>query len=172
MSFEKTQCHDSTSVGFCTATKRRLWQLCHALPLNLLHAWPHRTWVKIHLVVCDCPDTLNWVLAHCQPAIWADLLRVYETNGQMPYWHASVGKNTAHMVAEEADIVVNVDGDNLIGPNYPLDILSRFHNGKKVLKYEFREGTCGRIACYRTAKVTMQCFAIKQSFEPCYLSLH
>ena len=30
------------TVALCTATKNRLWQLQHALPLNLLHCWPHR----------------------------------------------------------------------------------------------------------------------------------
>ena len=38
----------------------------------------------------------------------------------MPFWHASVGKNTAHMVADE-DILVNVDNDNLIGKGFPED---------------------------------------------------
>ena len=54
-----------------------------------------------------------------------DLLRVYSTNGQMPYWHASVAKNTSHRAATE-DILVNVDGDNLIGCDFPVDIVKRF----------------------------------------------
>ena len=86
------------TVALCTSTKARLWQLRRALPLNLLHAWPHRDWVKIHLVVCDCGEgSIDWVLQHCRPAIEADLLRLYSTDGHMPHWHASVGKNTSHM---------------------------------------------------------------------------
>ena len=55
-------------VGFCITTKNRLWQLCRALPLNLLHASPQRDWVKVHLVVCDCINrlgkdgALDWVM--------------------------------------------------------------------------------------------------------------
>ena len=77
------------------------------------------------------------------------LLQVYTTNGNMPYWHASVGKNTSHLVASE-DILVNVDGDNLIGPNFPLDVVQKFQAGYKVLQYEYGEGTTGRIAYLRS----------------------
>ena len=102
----------------------------------------------MHLVVCDDKATLEWVLQNCQPAIWAGLLHVYTTNGQMQYWHASVGKNTAHMCATE-DILVNLDGENLIGQDFPIDIERRFQQGKKFLQYQYREGTCGRIVWYR-----------------------
>ena len=143
------QSESSRTVGLCVTTKNRLWQLRRALPLNLLHAWPHRSWVKIHLVVCDCTDnTLDWVLKNCRPAMDADLLRVYDTDCRMPYWHACIGKNTSHMVAKE-DILVNVDGDNLIGPDFPVDVLQNFDKGYKVLQYEHGDGTCGRIACLR-----------------------
>ena len=138
------------TVALCIATKNRLWQLCRALPLNLMHAWPHRDWVRVHLVICDCEDkALDWVEYHCQPAMNVGLLQVYTTNGNMPYWHASVGKNTSHMVASE-DILVNVDGDNLIGPNFPLDVVQKFQAGYKVLQYEYGEGTTGRIAYLRS----------------------
>ena len=52
------------------------------------------------------------------------------------------------MVARE-DIVVNVDGDNLIGRNFPVDVVMRFDNSYKVLQYEQGDGTTGRIACLR-----------------------
>jgi hypothetical protein len=138
------------TVALCIATKNRLWQLSRALPLNLMHAWPHREWVRIHLVICDCEDkALEWVEHHCQPAMNVGLLQVYSTNGNMPHWHASVGKNTSHMVASE-DILVNVDGDNLIGPNFPLDVVQQFEAGYKVVQYEYGEGSTGRIAYLRS----------------------
>ena len=144
---EKTQ--STRSVGLCITTKNRLWQLRRALPLNLIHAWPHRDWVKVHLVVCDCTDgTMDWVMKNCRPAIEVDLLRVYDTIGKMPYWHASIGKTTSHMVATE-DIVVNVDGDNLIGRDFLVNVVELFNSGYKVLQYEHGDGTCGRIACLR-----------------------
>ena len=68
-------------VGLCITTKNWLWQLCRALPLNLLYARPRRDWVKVHLVVCDCTDrvgkdcALDWVMKNCQLAVVADLMR-------------------------------------------------------------------------------------------------
>ena len=137
------------TVALCTATKNRLWQLQHALPPNLLHCWPHREWVRIHIVDCDSTDgTLDWILAHCRAAIDVGLLVVYSTQGRMPFWHASVGKNTAHIVAME-DILVNVDGDNLVGMDFVVHVVQQFCNGYSVLQYEDGDGTCGRIACWR-----------------------
>jgi len=81
-------------------------------------------------------------------AIDAGVLCVYSTAGNMPFWHASVGKNTAHVVASE-EILVNVDCDNFIGPNFALDVVNRINNGSTVLQYEDGDGTCGRIAYWR-----------------------
>ena len=137
------------SVALCMTTKNRLWQLRHSLPLNLMHAWPHRRWAKIHLVDFGSTDgTLEWIMMHCRSAIDADLLQVYSVD-DMPDWHASVAKNTSHMVASE-DILVNVDGDNLIGPGFPVDVVTRMTTGGlRVLQYFDADGTCGRIACWR-----------------------
>ena len=131
------------------ATKKRLWQLRRALPLNLLHAWPLRSWTRIHLVDCGSTDgSLEWVLRHCRAAIEEGVLQVYTVGDRMPFWHASVGKNTAHMVADE-DILVNVDNDNFIGKDFPVDVVTRMDSGYRVLQYEHGTGTCGRIACWR-----------------------
>ena len=137
------------TVGLCIATKNRLWQLRRALPFNLLHAWPHRRWTKIHLVDCGSTDgSLDWVKSRCGAAIEEGLLRVYTVKDRMPFWHASIAKNTSHMVAGE-DILVNVDCDNLIGKGFPEDVVSRMESGCTVLQYEHGDGTCGRIACWR-----------------------
>lgn len=139
----------SRTVALCIATKNRLWQLHRALPLNLLHSWPHQSWAKIHIVDLDSTDgTLQWILDHCHAAVDVGLLHVYRAP-DMPYWHASIGKNAAHMVATE-DILVNVDSDNLIGPGFAGDVVRHFNEGYTALQYEDGEGTCGRIACYRT----------------------
>jgi len=134
------------TVGLCVATMNRLWQLRRALPLNLLHCWPHRAWARIHVVDCGSTDgTLDFLLKHCRAAIDCGLLAVYQTD-QMPFWHASIAKNTAHICASE-DILVNLDSDNLIGPDFPVDVARQFAEGYTVLQYEDGEGTCGRIAC-------------------------
>ena len=141
--------HSEHTVALCTATKNRLWQLRHALPLNLLHCWPHRNWVRIHVVDCDSTDgTLDWILTECRAAIDIGLLKVYSTEGRMPFWHASVAKNTAHIVALQ-DILVNVDADNLVGGDFVLHVVEQFRKRYTVLQYEDGDGTCGRIACWR-----------------------
>ena len=128
------QATDSTmTVALCTATKKRLEQLKLALPFNLLHAWPHRKWVKIHLTVCDDDKTLEWVLENCQAAMQADLLRVYDTKGNMKWWHASIAKNTSHIVARE-QILINLDGDNFIGPGFPAYVVEKFKKGYCALR--------------------------------------
>ncbi|CAK9027133.1 Uncharacterized protein SCF082_LOCUS17779 [Durusdinium trenchii] len=132
------------SVGLCTATMNRLWQLKRALPLTLMHAFPYRNRCKVYVVDLGSNDgTLSWLLNHCRYAIEIDLLRVYRA--EEAHWHASIGKNTAHMQACE-DIVVNVDGDNLIGAGFLQDVCNRFENGAAVAQYEMGGGTCGRIA--------------------------
>jgi len=136
------------TVGLCVATKNRLWQLRRALPLNLIHGWPHRDWAKIHVVDFGSTDgTLDFLLQRCRPAIDCGLLHVYSTQ-ELPHWHASVAKNTAHLCSKE-DILVNLDSDNLTGPDFPVDVAKQFEGGYTVVQYEDGEGTCGRIACCR-----------------------
>lgn len=137
------------TVGLCMTTKNRLWQLRQALPLNLIHCWPYRKHVKIYLVNFGSIDgTLDWVMCHCRSAIDVGLLVLHEAP-DMEYWHASIAKNTAHMLADE-EILVNVDGDNLVGPNFPYDVSKRMLlDGKELLQYEEGDGTCGRICYFR-----------------------
>jgi len=137
------------TVGMCVATKNRLWQVRRALPLNLIHGWPHRDWAKIHIVDFGSTDgTLEFLLHRCRAAIDCGLLHVYSTR-ELPHWHASIGKNTAHLCSKE-DILVNLDSDNLTGPDFAVDVAKQFaENGFTVVQYEDGEGTCGRIACHR-----------------------
>lgn len=139
----------SGTVALCTATKNRLWQLKNALPLNLIHCWPYRQRVKIYVVDFDSTDgTMEWIVTNCRVAMDIGLLNVFHAS-DMPHWHASVGKNTAHMVACE-DILVNLDGDNLVGPGFAHDVSRRmFHESARLLQYEKNDGTCGRIAYFR-----------------------
>lgn len=137
-------------VGLCMATRDRLWQLKRALPVNLLQNWPHRHWCHLHVVDCASTDgTLQWLKETCRAAVDAGFLHIYSASSDdFPYWHASVGKNCAHAVAEQ-DILVNVDNDNLVGLDFAKDVADKFIEGFTVLHYENGEGTCGRIACRR-----------------------
>ena len=153
-----SKCTDSSkSLALCTASKGRLWQLKVALPLNILHAWPHRKWVRIHLVIADDDDALNWVLTHCKLALEVGLLKLYSTMGNMPYWHCSVAKNTSHQQAAE-DILVNLDGDNIIGPQFVEHVMEQFQKGYRIIQYEQGDGTCGRIACTHADFHAIRCY--------------
>ena len=135
------------TVGLCMATMNRLWQLRIALPLTLAHCWEHRRWVKVHVVDFGSTDgTLCWLLQECRAAIDVGLLLVYRCDQR--YWHASVAKNTSHIVATE-DILVNVDSDNIVGLGFPLHVRGHFERGEWPVSYHCGEGTCGRIAMKR-----------------------
>lgn len=147
------------TVDLCTSTWGRLWQLKRSLPLNILQTWPHRNWCKIHVVVCGRDDnfdkSLEWMRENCRAAIDVGLLNIYQVACQddFLYWHTSVAKNSAANVSE-GDILVNVDVDNIVGPDFCVDVAERFKYGlagghNMVLHYENVEGTCGRIACFR-----------------------
>ena len=109
------------TVGLCTATMNRFWQIRRALPLTLMHAWPYRGSCKVHVVDLGSKDnnTFSFLVNSCRFAMEAGLLCVYRAKEE--FWHASVGKNTAHRVADE-DILVNVDSDNLIGAEFLQDL--------------------------------------------------
>lgn len=136
------------SVGICTATMNRLWQLRRALPLTLMHCWPYRKSCCVHVVDLGSKDSsLRFLLERCRFAMECGLLRVYKAEEK--FWHASVGKNTAHAVADQ-HILVNVDSDNLIGASFLEDVCERFKDGAAVAQYEHGQGTCGRIAAKRS----------------------
>ena len=135
------------TVALCTATMNRLWQLKFALPLTLLHCFSYRNTCRVYVVDLGSNDgTLEWLLNHCRWAIEIGLLRVFRADELN--WHACIGKNTAHIQAEE-DILVNVDGDNLIGAGFLKDVCQQFQDGAEVAHYELGGGTCGRIALKR-----------------------
>jgi len=47
--------------------------------------------------------------------------------------------------------LVNLDGDNLVGPHFLQDVVQQFASGYRgALHYEGDKGTCGRIACRRS----------------------
>eukprot|EP00928_Gymnodinium_smaydae_P023259 TRINITY_DN19264_c0_g4_i3.p1 TRINITY_DN19264_c0_g4~~TRINITY_DN19264_c0_g4_i3.p1 ORF type:complete len:972 (+),score=214.55 TRINITY_DN19264_c0_g4_i3:74-2989(+) len=142
----------SKKIALCVSSKNRLWQLKRALPLTLLHTWPHRQWVHIYIVDFGSVDgSLEFLRETCRPAIEAGILSVFTADNRLPDWHASVAKNTAHMVASaDSDIVVNLDCDNLVSPTFLEDVSRKFHQeGYTALQFEDADGTCGRIACSR-----------------------
>ena len=151
------------SIALCTATKNRLWQLRHTLVTNLVAMWPHRSWVRYYIADFGSSDnTINFIMNTCQPFIRQGMLRVFTTTPQKSwkdesesckahghYWHASICKNAVHAQAVE-EVLVNFDGDNLMGHDFPLHVDDQFELGYGVIHYNSQTpGTYGRIAYYR-----------------------
>ena len=82
--------------------------------------------------------SLLFLLGTCRAAVDAGLFCVYTADKNLPYWHASLAKNTAHKVATE-DVLVNLDGDNLIRPQFVADVAKRFNAGATAMQYEGEE---------------------------------
>ena len=75
------------------------------------------------------------------------VLQVYAVP-HMPYWHASIGKNASHRPATEV-ILCNLDGDNVISPEFVQKCVGHFAAGRKLVWFHdgtAKAGNCGRIA--------------------------
>ncbi len=149
---------DQVRVAFCTCCMRRNWQLRNALPVNLLMAqgWLGRAAFYIVLLDDDVnsPEitgTLEWMRENCGQALAGRRLNV--AVGKLDYWHASVGKNAAHVYAirclseswpfdapdkflaggsapleqnSSTVVMVNLDADNIMGVRFVQNVVSTF----------------------------------------------
>ena len=140
--------HGQFRIGFCTTVKNRLWQLERALPLNLMSNWRHRRWVRFHVVDFGSTDgACDFIYEHCSAALEAGLLHLYVS--ELEHFHASIAKNTAHMVASE-EILVNLDCDNLVDEEFAPKVRRMFEeNSVRALRFRGGQGVCGRIAYLR-----------------------
>lgn len=98
---------------------------------------------------------------------WRGRVRVrrYEIEGE-PAVHFSRDKNRAHKLAA-GEILVNLDGDNVVGPRFVPDVLRAIDNGADLVhgfSENWGDGTCGRIAITRRAFETLGGY--DESFEP------
>ena len=81
------------------------------------------------LVDFGSTDVLQeWVVENFEKEINEGYFEYYYTE-ELKEWHASVAKNTSHMLSYH-DIVVNLDCDNYTGLNGGMFVI------KKILKYE------------------------------------
>ncbi|MBL0741381.1 glycosyltransferase family A protein [Chryseolinea lacunae] len=93
----------------------------------------------------------HWVLSNFKEALDEGYLRYFYTE-EMPAWHASIAKNTAHYYGM-GEFLVNLDGDNLIGANGSAFVLDQFlQHGEKLLLHQFdgdyQAGSYGRIGMH------------------------
>ena len=112
-------------IMLCIPTFKRTWQLLQTLPINLTLAWELRNFVTF--VVADLnhelEDDMQLLLEKVQAARQVQFLRYFrrrvpEEDG-WTHWHASVGKNCAHICAiklEPKSIVVELDNAQVFMP--------------------------------------------------------
>jgi hypothetical protein len=137
-------------LSFCITCKNRLWQLKKTLEKNLLDNIHLKSELEFVLVDFDSRDGLKeWVKENFKSALAEGYLKYFFTNS-LPYWHASIGKNTAHLYAA-GEIVTNLDCDNFTGPNGGQFILDCFNNYKEpIVIHQYRghplDGSFGRIS--------------------------
>ncbi len=118
-------------IALCVTTLGRNHQIMHVLPVNLLLLWRWRMVVSVVLVDFNPDQCLeDYTMSSLAFAVDHRLLGYYRSD-QLPHWHASIAKNTSHMMGidfnkvkfgnpeglgrdDENLVLVNLDGDNVI----------------------------------------------------------
>ena len=121
-------------IMLCIPSFKRSWQIKQTLPINLVLAWPLRHIVTFVLADLNHPldEEIRHLMTKCDVALRCGFLRHYrrhvpEEDG-FNYWHASVGKNTAHACAAtlaNRSILVELDNDNFVSKTFFGDIIDR-----------------------------------------------
>ncbi|MCL2651253.1 MAG: glycosyltransferase family 2 protein [Candidatus Azobacteroides sp.] len=141
------------ALSFCITCKNRLYQIRHTLRKNLNDNMLHDNFIEFILVDFGSNDGLrDWVISNFQPELASGYLKYYYTE-ELPLWHASIAKNTAHFCAA-GKILVNLDCDNFTGTWGGTYVMSTFAQlGDRIVMHQFSgrigSGTFGRIAVKR-----------------------
>ena len=160
-------------VAFCTTSVGRNHQVRDALPLQLMTLWPWREHVRVYFVdYNEDTELCQFIFDTCREVLEVGFLQ-YARCSQRNSWHASICKNGAHYwAAEWADMLVNMDGDRIIGPDLPLHILEHLNihqmdQKPRVGHYNSTAdtGTYGTIACPTKLFVRMRGY--NEEFFPC-----
>ncbi len=155
-------------LSFCITCKNRLYQIRQTLRKNLDDNAYYNDLIEFILVDFGSDDGLHeWIVDNFQPELASGYLKYYYTD-ELPQWHMSIAKNTAHWWAS-GNILVNLDGDNYTGSWGGAYVMKAFEqHGNRCVIHQFSgtygDGSCGRIA------VRSKCFDMiggyDESFEP------
>ena len=159
---------DIPTLSFCITCKNRLYQIRQTLRKNLEDNKLHQKFIEFILVDFGSTDGLReWILCDFQEELSTGYLHYYYTD-ELPCWHASVAKNTAHWCARN-EIAVNLDCDNFtgyLGGKFVIEQFYRYH--MDIVFHQFggdiTDGTYGRIAMLR--KYFDRIGGYNESFEP------
>ncbi len=140
-------------LSFCITCKNRLHQLSQTLSKNLDDNRMSRDLIEFVLVDFGSTDGLQeWIFENFQNDLDTGYLKYFYTE-KLPFWHASIAKNTAHLLADH-EILVNLDCDNFTGINGGRLIIGQFLNQKNdIITHQFGgdiyDGSYGRIGVKR-----------------------
>ena len=110
------------TLSFCITCKNRLHQIRQTLPQNLKDNQDAKDVIEFVLVDLGSTDGLHeWVKGTFADEMAAGYLKYYYTE-ELPLWHTSIAKNTAHIYANNL-IVVNLDCDNFTGKDGGLFVI-------------------------------------------------
>ena len=157
------------TLSFCITCKNRIRQIRQTLRRNLEDNKLHREFIEFVLVDFGSTDGLReWILSDFQQELSSGYLRYYHTEA-LPYWHASIAKNTAHWCAGN-EIVVNLDCDNFTGYQGGKFVIEQFYRHRmEIVLHQFggggiNDGSYGRIAVLR--RYFDKIGGYDESFEP------
>lgn len=137
-------------ISFCITCKNRLYQIKKTLPQNLEDNRRLQEIVEFVLVDFGSTDGLRkWISDNFKHEIRSGYLKYFYTE-EMVYWHASIAKNTAHMLAQN-DILVNLDCDNYTGSNGGWFVILQFikNDGPMFLHQCSDDGFDGHLDVYQ-----------------------
>ncbi len=114
-------------ISLCQTCFLRGFQLRCTLHANMLQLWRWRGAACLYLVLFGEEETQElseWIEEEFQVPLAAGLLVV--ASSPMQSWHASIAKNTAHVLAladhgvHDADhhLLINLDADNIVGRTF------------------------------------------------------
>ena len=134
-------------ISFCITVLNRLHQIKKTLRVNLSNNDPK--YCEFILVDFNSTDALkDYIHANFKTELKSGYLKYYFTT-QLIYWHASLAKNTSHILANEK-YVVNLDCDNFTGYNGGKKLLELHQENPNSIIHQsdliLGSGCCGRIS--------------------------
>ena len=142
-------------IALCLTCKGRTPHVEQTLPKNLESNTDYQNAVFIVLNFNSADNLLMYLVTNHKPAMKSGRLVVYSFGGDGPF-RMAFAKNLAHRcgMLEGADILVNLDADNLTGPGFASYIARQFtlYNKDEIFLWarmiqgQLKRGVSGRIA--------------------------
>lgn len=156
------------TLSFCITCKNRFHQIAKTLPQNLEDNRMFKNRIEFILVDFGSTDGLReWIKENFMKEIEEGYLKYFYTE-ELHSWHASIAKNTAHLLAKN-EILVNLDCDNYTGYNGGRFVIRQFvKHGEKIVLHQYGgdiyDGSYGRIGLMHS--FFLQVRGYDESFAP------